>query len=1013
MHNSIDTQPIIRPALRTPWGPNSYNLEHTVKRGAAWKLSDSGVAPLVAQARGYSVVTTKEEAKATAQRERTSLTTLVASRFIEKSLHGGLDDVLVMPWHSIASVAEDGTSARPTLSQFRPSTPDVDERTGKARKYLSLPGADFKLDVHPSTPASWLTGGDDVLLIEGLLKGDSVLSAQLLETYGADKLSVRETQDQARQDLHDLMEGMPARVRVLVVSAASVTMWERPDELREIAMKGRRAFVAFDGDLSVNPMVWKQASRAQTFLSRRTGSTTYAIALWDTAVEVAKLAAGIDPEAKVGMDEYLTRIGSFYGDLMDPERGLITGTLPAEPQAEPDHKVGDWRVRKDCPAIVEELIASVLPDGTKGAPRWEVRSHIGLEILEVRSTRLPEDEEMRTGRIIEGADAQSIEEIVARFHVLPHDGDAEFDEVETHEVRMPAAALAASRDGDWASLIRAGAMRLPASVLAHPHYPPRDMKAWLSAAKAASQVESTHGWATMGWVPTGEAAGFMTGTQVVAGTTAEEARTARGLTSRVRPRVTAWGVTDVYRDGTHADWERAVLADIREAVRLWFGAFKPERQREAAIAWAMMLRPTIPLRGRYGTVCMLSGTEGSGKSWIASLIMSGYEAYPGAWRQLPGTASDTIPSTELALSQTPLWVMDDLAPTMDAVKGASRQSTVEELIRSVFNKSARGRMGDFAVPDPRAHLIVTAENVPTTPSIRSRSWELDLTGGVLTEQGLKDLEAAMADGLFARVVGHAIRGWVSGEPRRGTRDWAELMSVAQEQYDNAEDTVTQAVEAAGASKVRNIKRHSEKAWSLIAPVYGLALTYVAALENGGSSRSTDEAYEMLEETIPELLIDHALSAATMHAGSTPGRLALKAMAQMLEAGQAHLLNPVSPAHPPLTTDAERVAAGWQMRGTTWVPQGIALGTLGVTVEGETVAILSGAAFPAASKAYPGLIPSGSTSAAAWRSLDGEPTLAPAGATPTQKRIRPEESAGAGDRVRGVVILWEAMQDLLD
>ncbi|WP_409047072.1 hypothetical protein AB2L57_10785 [Microbacterium sp. HA-8] len=926
-----------------------------------------------------------------------------------------------MPWHSIASVAEDGIAARRALSQLRPSTPDIDERTGKARKYLSLPGADFKLDIHPSTPASWLTGGDDILLIEGLLKGDSVLSAQLLETYDADKLAVRETPEQARQDLHDLMEGMPARVRVLVVSAASVTMWERPDELREIGMKGRRAFVAFDGDLSVNPMVWKQANRAMTFLSRRTGTGTYAIALWDTAVEVAKIVAGIDSDAKVGMDEYLTRIGSFYGDLMDPERGLIASALPPEPQAEPDHKVGDWRVRKDCPAIVEELIASVLPDGSKGQPRWEVRSHIGLEILEVRSTRLPVEEERRTGRVLDTVDAPSIEEIVARFHVLPHDGDAEFDEVQTFDVRMPASAMAASRDGDWASLLRAGAMKLPAAVLTHAHYPPRDMKAWLAASKASSQVDVTNGWATMGWLPTGSGGAFVVGSTVIAATEAEEKSTVSGLTPAVLPRASAWGVEDHYREMTHREWETAFVADLRKALDIWFGAFaSPE---VAAIAWGMMLRPTMPARGA-GSVLYVTGGAGKGKSYLASCIMSGYNAYAGAWTHhaLPGTAADTVASTEVALSQTPIWVMDDLAPNSDAGRGSTRTSSVEDMIRGVFNGTPRRRMGDAPVPPAVAHLIVTAENAPTVESIRQRTWEVNVGSGLLVEGGRERFEEAVADGLFARIVGYAARSWVNGSHTEGTPTWTDRVRFAEDEcYGEAAAYVEDiASRLLGTADLSRQARQVEKASALYGPVWALMTAYSRALEHTGGNLSGDATLKVLDDTIPEALTAHAMAAAALHAKNTPGRLALRAVANLLEAGMAHLTNAVNPGLPPVGGPAERIAAGWQMDGETWKPRGIAVGAMGAHRDsGQVLAVLSTTtAFTKAAKEFPALIPSGSTAAAAWASLDGEKDLIPDWTSAVVDRVRLSASEIEDDkatdvaRVRGVVILWDGLRDLL-
>src|SRR5690606_19415190 len=119
---------------------------------------------------------------------------LKAQRSITAMLHDGLDDILTMPWYAIDAVAEDGLHARSRDVQYRPSTPPTDE-SGKVRKYLWLPGASMALDVHPATPAAWITetgaaGHGDVLLIEGLLKADSTLTALLTMVHGTEALGL-------------------------------------------------------------------------------------------------------------------------------------------------------------------------------------------------------------------------------------------------------------------------------------------------------------------------------------------------------------------------------------------------------------------------------------------------------------------------------------------------------------------------------------------------------------------------------------------------------------------------------------------------------------------------------------------------------------------------------------------------------------------------------------------------------------------------------------------------------
>ena len=1002
------TSSTVATGKRTPWTAADYGMPIGVTRGAAWKLADSGVAPLVAQARGYQAITDREAAKAFAGLQRSADGRTKTLTTLTTLLHDGLDDVLTMPWYSMRTVAEDGMKSRARDFQYRPSTPEM-KADGKLAKYTWLPGSTMTLDIHPATPTEWLDNGRvEIMLVEGMLKADSLLSALLAETAGYDKLGLAADRDEALTRLQALMKDVPSQVAVLPVAASSVTTWHHPEQWRGLKVKGRRTTVVFDGDLAKNAMVWRETDKARRELYRLTGVEACLLELWNPSVEAAKLSTDLDADQKIGIDEYLTRIGGFH-DAID----LHTVHMPPEPEKRTEHKPGEWRVRPGCQAIVEELVRSQIPGG---ADYWETRSLIGMEILEIRRTRLPGEDEVRTGTISDDGDSFATEEAHVRFHVLPVGADPEFDEVATYDVRVPSSALAATRTSDWNAMLTKGLMRMPAEVLAHPHFPPQDMAKWLPAVKNASDPDITNGWSRMGWVPTGRGGAYLVGDKVIAATEEEERSTALGLTTAQNPRVRSWGVQDSYHSMTHREWQQALVKDVRDAVTTVYGAFRD--RATAAIVLSLMLRPTMPIRGT-GSVAFFTGPAGSGKSFAASCVLAGWGARATSWthQSLPGTAADTIASTEEVLAQAPLHVLDDLAPSSDSGRSSSKTASVEDLIRSVFNGTSRRRKGDQPVPDAIAHLLVTGENLSSVESIRQRTWEVNVAAGLLVDGGREKFEAARADGLFTRLTGYAIRQWLIGAD--GTaRDWSAVITAAEEMIDNAVFEVTElATERLGEAGLTGAHREIEKTINLLAPTLGLADYYTFCLYQLGIDPKTDPVSELFGTGLLGDLVGHALAAAEEHAQRTPGRLALKAVALLLSTGKAHLTNPTTPGAPPAGTDAEKMAAGWQLRGDTWLPQGQAIGVTGKTAKGLHLVILnSTAAFTQAAKEYPNLIPAGSTARAAWASLNGELELVPGGIANPGGRIRltDGESSGNGDnRVFGLGVLWDGLMGLAE
>lgn len=1002
--------------LRTPWAATDYHFQSYAKRGSNWKLGDSGVAPLVAQARGYDAVVDKDSAKTFSLKQRAGEGRVKTQTTLINLLHNGDDDVLVMPYYSPGSVIQDGTSARPVDHQYRPSTPSTDAM-GKSLKYTWLPGATMSLDIHPSTPASWITSARSVLLIEGLLKADSVLTAQLVEVHGADALGYVQTRAQALTRLLDLLEAIPRQFQILVVAASSVTTWHKPDQWREFDLKGRRALVAFDGDLTTNPMVWKETVKAREHLWRATGNEAALIQLWGGPIEAAKLSAGFKADDRIGMDDYLTRLGSLE-DALD----LVTVMMPPEPERIVGYKNGDWRVHPQCPAVVEELVQS-----PTGGAHWEIRTRIGMEILEVRSTRRPTPGELRTGEIDSMAEVPSTEEAVVRFHVLGLYQEPGEDRPESFDVRMPASALAATSLGDWNRLLGTGVMRLPAGVLAHPDFNGLDMRKWFRAVKTYSRYELTQGWEQMNWLPTGSGGAFLVGSTVIAATAEEEQSTICGISVRDMSNVKSWGVSDNFRNMDYRAWQGALVQDLRRALNVWFGSF--ENLGMASVLWGTMIQPTY-LKRHDGTVVVISGSQGRGKSLCASFVMQGWAAKPGVWthKSLPGTASDTLPATEIALSRTPIHVMDDLAPDSDQNVSAARVSSVERIARGVFNGTTRSRMGE-RVPDAIAQLFITAENASHIPSIASRVWEINLNDAFLVEKGRASLDEASRDGLWSRITGYAARSWVSGSLAKSAPNWTDRVLLAEGIIDDTAERVrARAEQVLGTTDIGFAGRQIEKLVAIYAPLAALAREYGDILGALGEDMKTDKYWLLLNDAVFEALVERALAAATQQAHNTPGRLALKAIALLLTAGKAHLTNPVEPAHPPVGSDHEKIAAGWQYVRDSWIPRGPSIGSVGVsTTEGRLAVLKADNAFKEAARSYPELIIPGSTARAAWASLEGElglvpggvpdpkgrPRLRPGTADDAQKEETDAKHTTADNRVSGLSIYWAGLTSLID
>src|SRR5699024_2582164 len=115
-------------------------------------------------------------------------------------------------------------------------------------------------------------------------------------------------------------------------------------------------------------------------------------------------------------------------------------------------------------------------------------------------------------------------------------------------------------------------------------------------------------------------------------------------------------------------------------------------------------------------------------------------------------------------SITPIWTIDDLAPSPSRRAAESQETAITDIIRSTFNASPKMRMtremGTRKAAKPAAQLIITAENELSVPSAAQRSIGLRIGRGSLNPSSrvTNAIFDAAATGLQSRVTQHAVLG---------------------------------------------------------------------------------------------------------------------------------------------------------------------------------------------------------------------------------------------------------------
>lgn len=1040
-------------ALRTPWGERDYG--DAIRGSGARKLASSSVAPLVAAARGYQTIQSREDLLAFRRRRLTPKrgNDVIRQQMLALAQDG--EEALGMPWFRADTVTGTGTElVGMTTAQYRPSVPEMRREVRadgsekqRAIKYLNEHGDQSVIDLHPAIPASWIAASEAtasrVLIIEGLLKADAALTHLLLESGAtSEQLSATGPVETTRQQLRDLLELVPPVHRTLVFALVGVGNWHNKAEWNSIDLTNRTVYVGFDGDIAENPMVWTQAQKLGEWVERkhaeprflRLDDPDFAMRVLNDPAVAERIGRNSDGSPKrMGLDDFLANVGSWKQAL-----ATATGELPLKPQGTQERRpqAGDFRVTGiDGTEIVEYVPITGSPIGS-----WETRLRLGGRVRSIESSRVPTPLELdlnTTDPELESDLTHSVCEVELNWV-------DENDALQTGVIRGPSSMLG-TEPRFW---VRDPKVRIPPQVLQHPDFPPAK-HGWefLKAVKQhrPEEVESRTGWSVMGWVPTSSGKpAFIVGRQVLAQLRSDEEDLFAGLTDEELPGASSFGVDDLYRrmcgpdqetlEGQPLDdYRKQVAADIRRVLQMFLesGAFG-NRAVPVAVLGAM-LRPTTPPKPQ--ATLFFWGPPSGGKSFCAAATMSGWRSGPKVWHEnrLPGQAGDTAAAAELAVSMTPIWVADDLAPSPDRSQAERQQANIDNLVRSIFNGTAKRRteqgreMRD--VNEPRALLVATAENEPRTDSVRDRAIMIEVGAGTFgpSRDRVNELRTFFeSDPACPRLVAAMIRFWMHGPASQDS--WRERTELGSDYLAEAQEYAREHITTYSRVKSARMTRHTKLAGELTMPFLVLRdLAIEVGIPADDPLLRRIDPSPLAEDSAVHELFRLVAGSLRRQAQSTPGTALLAALSSLLRSGGAHLANPDAPGEPPHPDNQEiNTALGWRLdrsrgEGGTWVPHGPQIGYLIESTDQEEPILLAlfdhRSAFKEAKRTFPDDILPGSGERAAWADMWSQ-QLAYGTRTPERltTQVRPKapgaETRGGTNRtrMRGVPVRLDALLD---
>ncbi|WP_415854146.1 hypothetical protein [Sinomonas sp. G460-2] len=934
------------------WGINDYAV--TITGSGAYKLSGSAVAPLVAAARGYHRI--DEDNFATVKDMGVRPNTKQGQRMKRTMGTHGLDG-MAMPWYSVNDISAHqakGVPLVPFTYQLRPGVPEDNDK-GKAIKYEFVSQVGTPLDVHPGVPAEFIDGAPTLMIAEGLLKGDSALSAYLKQNGASwDDLAFDGPLEEAREKMRALMESIPEKDRVFIFNIGGIyNDRQNPVDWRTILLKNRAAIVAYDADFKTNPHVWRAAKGMENFLKGK------------GVASVRFLDPDVIGEKKPGVDDFLAQIPGGWPALIATCIADI-GRMPSH------HKRGEVRVSDDQMSV-EEYVAE-----EDGEGYWKEAVELGGRIKSIEDRRSPTNKETDTLVFDSDVSYDDMDESSVEIEVTWKD---DLGEPISATVRGPASLLAMNPQ-DW---VRARATVPSRTLLLNPNWPPKGPTGdrWLRAVKANRRLEtqSKTKWMRMGWVPVeGGDPVFIAG-QTIVGGGEQFAKTAEvGVTPGVMPVSSSYGVGEDY---PAANWDSQeyrdlVASDIREVVAHYVDSGAWTDPATGVLVMCMGLRPVLPNRPK--ATGYFWGPKGKGKSFTAHRCMQFWAAVPGQdWiDRLPGAASDTAAYMEKAVSQAPIWVVDDLAPSTSQRAAEAGATKLEDLIRSMFNDSGKGRMNvDMtarAQNRPMAQLIVTAENRLATASAMERTIPVAIGDGALSPstEVTDALVQVGKDGIPARLTAHLIQ-WIQHRAREYPGRWAGYRAeVLDRLNEGTKEDVKRLMEAAGAERSK-IERTSDLMGDVLSV---LPLLQEMAARAGVEDELVDR---LLVDGMGVPVVENAIDTHAENREAAPGMSLVRALKNLLQSGRAHVVAVEDPSRAPFVGSDEQELSrqgltnnqlGWIAGGSdgSMRPGGESIGFLVKVRDKDAVLFSRETAFNAAQRAYPDLIPPGQGAASAWMAV---------------------------------------------
>ncbi|WP_260680731.1 DUF3854 domain-containing protein [Arthrobacter sp. KBS0703] len=441
-----------------PWEASDY--ASSITGSGAFKLKDSGVAPLVAAARGYTRIDKTNYAEM-ARKMQVVGNSGQGKRF-KRTLSAPGKDGMVMPWYSLAGIVKakrENERPVPHTYQVRPEFPENNE-AGKPLKYEFVSNIGTPLDLHPAIPTDWVDTTPVVMFAEGMLKGDSALSAYLVHN-GITYSELRsEGVENPVAKLRELLERIPHDDRVLIVSIGGVyNASGNAVDWREIQLKDRIGWIAFDADIAVNPAVHAAANKLSTQLFEKSKMA-------EVLYLNPQTTAGDDGSTtKDGVDDFLAKRGNWAALI-----NQLDDVMPDAPAKNAEDKAGNWRVGKTGQFVEECVSLATGAGGTIGEYRWETRVEIGGRVVALEARRQPTDQELKTGIFNPNVKYEDIDDAQVEIEVSWHLNGRDF----TATVTGPESILG-YRPEEWDPKKAS----VPRELLLHPE--------WLRAAPRGSR----------------------------------------------------------------------------------------------------------------------------------------------------------------------------------------------------------------------------------------------------------------------------------------------------------------------------------------------------------------------------------------------------------------------------------------------------------------------------------------------------------------------------------------------